>query len=478
MSTYSDDDYDHDYDDYTTQPRRTFGFSRIPMLSSRHKMFVGMLLLLALAAVAYGTHTYGTLARAAEVVHNKTVSKLTESPVPLDWREVDVKDLSAADTEKVRTYALAQAIFDTTTAAAVLISGLYLLSVLNQYEGLNLNSHAGAAASSFLSQNMGIVFLAVIVLMSSIYAMYHVFTLGGKHDLPFYMQWWYGNEYEWFSPWNMLGVLFVSGALVGLWYNQGGATSPLAGVLATTKDKDSGETKFKTYALLLALAYTLYAFYGSYLVHMVKSNEHVEPYLDFLYPLLTSLVIARLASMMSGENRVGVITFALCCALILFRYFGRRASKHWILNDFEFWTGWMTKIFVLALVVSTFMIVTGKQAMFTAAANTGSNYLVASGQRVQQRITAAQQRPQVILLAALLGGFFFFSLQLFWTTTIHLADFGLAVASALVLVLFTEDVSNYIAQVQQGVYAGFLVTGVIWMAVLQQHGFKALIENI
>lgn len=452
-----------------------------PVISIPHKNIVIPVASITLLTVIYGIQTYGSFKKAAEKAYKKSLGKITNSPTPIDWREVDMEDLSTPEKEKVKYYALGQAIFDTMTMMGITIGFLMLISLYtNRYTLIGLQGKMVNINTIFAwKDNLGYFLLAFGLLLAGSYAFLQSFVVGVKDYVPFYMTWWYGYEYTYYFPMYMLGGAAL--AFGGLYYLFGSYDN-LDAFKADVVDTSFSDN-IKYYTGLFLIGYSVYAFYGSYITSIVRKNEKVEPYLDFLYPATVSLIIAavtykvtQVLNTNSSPGDAAMYALFLCGALLAFRIAGGKVGEKYLFDNYAFWNK-LGILFIVALIL--FGLATFKNPASTA----GLRKMAMGYGRKGMGYTQAQysqimaDHPSAIVLLVVFGAFLFFSMQLFWSTTLFLGDLGLAAVSAFFLVFVFVDVATLHDKLSVPIYSGFLVTGVLWFTMYQKEWYKWLKDD-
>lgn len=440
-------------------------------LTPKHKYILIIILVSGIAALGWGYYTYGDFALAASEMHKNTTAKLTTTEVPLDWREVDVVDLKPEEITKVQQYATAQAVFDIMIAASIII-GMLMLLVYMQDKSIGQMTTSNVV-SMFFAKDFGLLMLSVILIGFGIYMLIETWRIGLKRELPFYMKWMYGNEYQWFSPYNMIGTILVCGGFAALLLGKVIQPPDVLGLYtAGTAKKANLEDKLKLYVVIMIVMYVIYSFYGAYLTNMVKQSKDLEPYLKYLYPAIVSCAISILAALASEDKQAGLVAALACAGLIAFRDIGRQINDYWLLTSLEFW--WNAFMYFMAAVVlaTIFSLATTKKTDQIVKVTT------TTGRTIYKRVSAqlGNASTETLFVAALLGGFFFFSLQLFWTTTMVLGDALVASLAIIIMLLFSNDVTKLPSGTSTAVYSGFLVTAILWFTTISHSGFQAMIK--
>ena len=323
----------------------------------RGYFFFGVMVLI-LMGVAYFTFSYDEIMELIWSVHRNTAGKLTTTPVPEDWRAVDLTYLEPEEQERVKEFALLQGVYDTLSAAGLLLCVLYALSLMHEYNLLSKKNFGAtlmpAAQKSKKVMNwlfethrlaMYAIILSVILIVSS---MYYTFKIGGSRENPWYIKLWYGEAHSFYYPWQMIGMSVMAGAFVAvLFHFLDSKTATKIGskdAFSTAGFSDLGK-KMRSYSLIFAAFYVVYEFYGVYLLHTAKESAIIRPYLYYLFPFFTTLLIAGVVQVMGKDFGITVITLIFCFFLIFMRQIGQKLSTHWLFNDSQFWA----KILIFAL---------------------------------------------------------------------------------------------------------------------------------
>lgn len=436
-----------------------------PPPRQRSRIFSGFyfmipIFLVALAGLGWGYYTYGDFAKLVGETQKKINIPLTTTPVPLDWREVSIENVNPKEMDKIQSYALAQALYDIFVASVILISLVFILSNTSQ---LNIDLKPAV----FNKNALGLL-VALTTLSAALYSVVFTYNTGIKRKTPFYTRWWFGNEYEWYTPWNMIGTMVTAAAVLTLIYK---GLIPLPDLRTVYKDGTNAKAKTadkaKFYLFVMVAFYIIYSFYGAYLTSMIKNSDYFEPYLNYLYPFVVSCAISLLTYKITGKKDTGLVTLLACSGLIAFRSFGQQSNAVNLVSDMEFWTKTFASVlaFVVALMIISY--VQGNQADHAKT-------LLKYGRKGLNRVKSTN--APTMFIAALLGVFLFFSMQLFWTTTKVTGDLTIAAIIALVLMVTVHDLSTHSEDVKMALLSGCLVTGVLWMNMYSQSTFQTLIS--
>lgn len=477
--TYNDDDYDSDYIDEFGDSRDANKDTKIGLLSWKNSKFVASLLIIGLSILVYTLLRYESMIKSAsEFVFGPATSS------PQDWRKVDIDDLNGKEREEVRTYALAQATFDTITAAIFAISGFFLISILatndatKNYFGGPV-SHFGNLGSFFMRKNSIMTMFVLLCLFAASYALLSTYETMGLYKHPSFLRFWYGSEGEFYTPYDMLGNLVaIASVLTVVWYtftpeNKGSTKKRKLFSFFKNKQNNENEKQFnmvKNWTIAVGFFYLVYAFYGGYIYNTIATSERTIGYLYYLYPLMISVIIAFVAGYFGDGIGASTVAFGICVILIVVRDVGRSASKHWIFNDFNFWNRLFEWTMIISILAGSFMAYNQTLGNFGSRTISSINY---SGSQFSSRVYNLS--IPTVWLGIFMGGFLFFCLQLFWSTTLLLGDLSISVVSALVFSLTWQEVGGYGRDLQLALYSGFSVTGVFWFMMIQQETFRKLV---
>ena len=449
---------------------------------------VAGMLIVGMLVVIYTWIYYKTLAKRASDTYNSIVHKVTdavlETPVPTDWREVKITDLPPEEKEKVKTYALIQATYDSVTAAVVLIAGFYILSVLAKKDALNNifgnTDMFDKLLGSLLQRNMLMILLCLLSIFTALYSMVNTFSILGTYNYPWYMRFWYGEKSEFYTPWNMITTLVISSLVAAFTINQlsmadSNEKSAVGWLQGLFKTNNKSESIFRYLTLAFGLFYMVYSFYGAYLYDLVTRSKTVHAYLYYLYPLFVSLLIAGVASYFGEGLGTGLVAFVMCAGLIIFRDFGNNVLHSRVLSDEQFWTSVFTWFQIIIMLLIVTVAILGFMKKLTSTSQAAVRTVNVFGRTINAR--AQKVSPSTLLVASFLGGFLFFSLQLFWSTTLALGDLTMAMMSAMVFALACQETTSYGKNVETAIYSGFAVTALFWFMSLQKIGFQLLVQS-